>query len=64
MTDDERAALVARLAAHHTEHNVRPWERPTSPEAQALVQRIVAQCQLVWFCQAREAMRGERKWKA
>jgi len=64
MTDDERAALVSRMAAHHSEHNVRPWERPTSPEAQALVQRIVEPVQLTWFCQAREAMRGKREGRA
>ena len=63
MTDDERAALVARLYAHHTEHNIRPWETPTSPEAQQAVQRFHAHLSLACFCAAREQMRGERKWK-
>jgi hypothetical protein len=55
---------LGALYARHTEHHLRPWEKPTCPEAQAFVQRLIAQCNLTWFCQAREAMRGERKWKA
>ena len=64
MTDDERAALVARIVAYRWEHKIRQSERPTSPEAQQAVQRFHAHLSLACFCAAREQMRGERKWKA
>ena len=49
------------LYAIYTEHHLRPWERPTSPEAQQAVQRFHAHLSLAAFCADREKIRGKRK---